>query len=85
MTDDETVELLDRLFSDRDCYNCNNAYNCTGYGTPCSSFIPITKAGIIMRDWNKTHKKHLSMYEEMKYIYMSQKEIDERNQLISNK
>jgi len=75
MNPQEKLELLDILFEDRKCFNCNHAYNCTGYGNPCDNWIRITKAGITMRDCDHGL---LDMNTEFELISLSQIELEER-------
>ncbi len=69
------LELLDILFSEHRCDNCNHGYNCTGYGTPCHAWVHITKAGQELKD----HKGDLDWETEMDLLAYSAKEIEDRH------
>lgn len=73
---EEKIELLDILYDDRQCRNCNHAYNCTGYGSPCDNWIRITRAGEIMRDMDRAD---LDYDTEIRLMAESEAELDKRN------
>lgn len=71
---DNKLEILDRLFEDHHCDNCDHGYNCTGYGDPCHAWVYITKAGKEL----KKCKGILPIEVEEELLRYSAKEIKER-------
>lgn len=73
MNSEEKMQLLDILY-DRNCNDCDHAYNCTGFGNPCSSWIRITSAGMVLRDF----KGVLNMETEVQLMEKQREEHEER-------
>jgi hypothetical protein len=71
---DNRLEILDRLFADHHCDNCDHGYNCTGYGEPCHAWVYITEAGKLLKE----NRGGLSRETEEELLRWSAKEIMER-------